>query len=53
MADNENLKVVTPAQLAEGYMVFNGLIAVRHEYMPIAKLPDGNWIVRAPDGDDD
>ncbi len=44
-------RIVTPEQLAEGYVVLNGLLAERHRWSVIRRLDDGNYLVHDPDAD--
>jgi hypothetical protein len=41
--------VVTPEQYAQGYLERDGIVIRKRPYQLIRRLPDGNYVVRAPD----
>ena len=42
-------RVVTEEQYGQGYLVRNGMVVQMRPYELIRKLPDGTYLVRAPD----
>ena len=42
-------RVVTEEQYGQGYLVRDGMVVQRRPYELIRKLPDGTYLVRAPD----
>jgi hypothetical protein len=41
-------QVVSAEQYAQGYLERNGLVIKKRPYELIRRLPDGNYVVRAP-----
>ena len=42
-------RVVTEEQYGQGYLVRDGMVVQMRPYELIRKLPDGTYLVRAPD----
>lgn len=42
-------RVVTPEQYGQGYLVRDGMVVKKLRYELIRRLPDGNYLVRAPE----
>lgn len=42
-------RVVTPEQYGQGYLVRDGMVVKKLQYELIRRLPDGNYLVRAPE----
>lgn len=42
-------RVVTAEQYGQGYLVRDGMVVQMRPYELIRKLPDGTYLVRAPD----
>jgi hypothetical protein len=42
-------RIVSPEQYADGYLERDGLVFKKRPYELIRKLPDGNYLVRAPE----
>jgi len=46
--DEQQYRVVTPAQLSEGYFLKDGAFIYERRYQVVRQLPDGNWLVCEP-----
>ncbi len=44
-----NERIVTAEQYAQGYLERDGLVIKKRPYELIRRLPDGNYLVRAPE----
>jgi hypothetical protein len=42
-------RIVTPEQYGQGYLEREGMVVRKRRYELIRKLPDGNYLVRAPE----
>ena len=42
-------RVVTEEQYGQGYLVRDGMVVRKLKYELIRRLPDGNYLVRAPE----
>ncbi len=42
-------RVVTPEQYGQGYLERDGMVVKKRPYELIRRLPDGNYLVRAPE----
>jgi hypothetical protein len=49
---NGDVRIITPWQKAEGFRVFTGRKVMRCVYDVIARLPNGNYLVREPHFED-